>query len=104
MGASGRSPLERARSSAPRPDRSVALTVIDIEDVAVDKRSFVRRDEDDRVGKLLREAEATHRNRRHQSGRIRVPVKRVSLPVSVGPGATAFTRIPTSRPRAPPTW
>src|SRR6202022_173251 len=29
--------------------------------------SFVRRDEYDRVGKLLREAEATHRNTRHQS-------------------------------------
>src|SRR6266849_4344059 len=35
--------------------------------MAGDERSFVRRDEDDRVGKLLREAEATHRNTRYQS-------------------------------------
>src|ERR1700738_1769986 len=35
--------------------------------MAGDERSFVRRHEDDRVGKLLREAEATHRNSRHQS-------------------------------------
>src|SRR5580692_10044834 len=34
--------------------------------MAGDERSFVRRDEDDRIGKLLREAEATHRNSRHQ--------------------------------------
>jgi DNA-binding transcriptional LysR family regulator len=45
----------------------VALAAIDVEDVAVDERSFVQRDEDDRVGKFLREAEAAHRNRRHQS-------------------------------------
>jgi hypothetical protein len=32
------------------PDRSVAFTAIDVQDVAVDERSFVRRDEDDRVG------------------------------------------------------
>src|SRR5437899_1588047 len=60
-------PWPGARRSAARPDTSVALTAIDVEDVAADKRSFVRRDEDDRVGKLLREAEAAHRNRRHQS-------------------------------------
>src|SRR5882724_5092800 len=35
--------------------------------MAGDERSFVRRDVDDRVGNLLREAEATHRNTRHQS-------------------------------------
>src|SRR5262249_7983552 len=61
------SPLDRARRSAPRPYRSVALSTIDVEDVAIDERSFVRRDENDRVGKLFREAEATHRNRRYQS-------------------------------------
>src|SRR6202165_2016548 len=35
--------------------------------MAGDEWSLVRRDEYDRVGKLLREAEATHRNTRHQS-------------------------------------
>src|ERR1700733_1665816 len=35
--------------------------------MAGDERRFVRGDEDDRVGKLFREAEATHRNTRHQS-------------------------------------
>src|SRR2546428_435476 len=35
--------------------------------MAGDERSVVRRDEDDRARKLLREAEATHRNTRHQS-------------------------------------
>src|SRR4029077_10401729 len=35
--------------------------------MAGDERSFVRRVEDDRVGELLREAEAIHRNSRHQS-------------------------------------
>src|SRR5882724_344878 len=37
--------------------------------MAGDERSFVRRDKDDRVGKLVREAEATHGNTRHQ-GRL----------------------------------
>src|ERR1700684_1883840 len=60
-------PRPGARRSAPRPDGSVAFTAIDVEDVAVDERSCVRRDEDDRVGKLLREAEATHRNRGRKS-------------------------------------
>src|SRR5712671_1691488 len=35
--------------------------------MAGDEGSFVRRDEDDRVGNLLGEAEAPHRNTRHQS-------------------------------------
>src|ERR1700730_16224133 len=43
------------------------VTAVDVEDMAGDERSFIRRDEDDRIGKLLREAEATHRNTGHQS-------------------------------------
>src|ERR1700693_2080525 len=42
------------------------VTAVDVEDMAGDERSLVRCDEDDRVGKLLREAEATHWNSRHQ--------------------------------------
>src|SRR5580693_6357045 len=43
------------------------FTAVDVEDMAGDERSFVRGDEDDGAGKLLREAEATHRNSRHKS-------------------------------------
>ena len=47
------------------------------------------------MGDLLREAEAAHRNSLTKAALFSaVPVKRVSMPVSVGPGATAFTRIP----------
>src|SRR5277367_906411 len=46
------------------------FTAIDIEDMAGDERSFVRRDEYDRVGKLLGAAEAADRNTRHQSGLV----------------------------------
>src|SRR6202023_2643618 len=43
------------------------VTAVDVEDMAGDEWRLVRRDEDDRVGELLREAETTHRNSRHQS-------------------------------------
>src|ERR1700758_3644284 len=49
------------------PDKSVALAAIDVEDMAGDVGGSLRRDEDDRVGKLFREAKAGHRNGRHQS-------------------------------------
>src|SRR6267378_4086650 len=39
------------------------LAAVDVEDMAGDEGSLVRRDEDDRVGQLLGEAERTHRNR-----------------------------------------
>ncbi len=71
------------------------LAAIDVEDMAGDERSLVRGDEDDRVGEFLREAEAAHRNTVIRAVLFSgVPVKRVSMPVSVGPGATLFTRIP----------
>jgi hypothetical protein len=41
------------------------------------------------------EAEATHRNTRHESGLVlRRASKTFNMRVSEGPGATAFTRIP----------
>src|SRR6476661_3791226 len=46
---------------------SVGFTAVDIEDMAANEGSLVLRHEDDRVGNLLRDAEAIHRNSRHQS-------------------------------------
>ena len=71
------------------------MTAVDVEDVARDERGFVRCDEHDSVGNLLGEAESTQRNLRLE-GRLvlRRAGEAVSIPVSVGPGETAFTRIP----------
>src|SRR6266478_430517 len=54
-----------ARTGMPR--ELVALAAIDVENMAGDVGSSLRRDKDDRVGKLFREAEPGHRNGRHQS-------------------------------------
>src|SRR5438034_8099959 len=48
-------------------DQLMSFAAIDVEDVAGNERRLVRCDEDDRVGELLREAEATHRNSRDES-------------------------------------
>src|ERR1700676_1608747 len=55
--------LAQSRSMKREPELPSAggVTAVDVEDMAGDERSFVRRDEDDRVGKLFREAEAAHR-------------------------------------------
>ena len=70
------------------------VTAVDVEEVAGDVRGFVGGDEDDRVGTSSCEAEATERDLRSDRAAFFsvVPVKRVSMPVSVGPGATPFTR------------
>src|SRR3984885_10921360 len=49
-----------------RTDSVSGEASVDIQDSASDERGLVRRDEHDRLGKLLREAEATHRNIRYQ--------------------------------------
>ena len=68
------------------------MTPGDVEDVSGDERGFVRRDEHDRVGNLPTRPLGTP-----VTGAAlfsRVPVKRVNMPVSVGPDATPFTRVP----------
>src|SRR5882672_7801009 len=53
------------------PLRSVGgVAAVDVEDVAGDEGGVARRDEDDRVGELLREAEAGHRNFGDQVGLV----------------------------------
>src|SRR4030088_710200 len=70
--------------SIPFAGSASGLAAVDVEDVAGDERSFVRRDEDDRVGKLLREAEATHRNTRHQSRLVLRRAREAGQHASVG--------------------
>ena len=73
------------------------VTAVDVEDMTGDEPGLVRRDEHDAVSDLLGEAEPAERNlRRQRRLRCSQPCrsKRVNIPVSVGPGATAFTRIP----------
>jgi hypothetical protein len=72
-----------------------AVSAVDVEDMARDEPGFVRCDEHDAVGDFLGEAESAQRHLRRQ-GRLvlRCTGEAVSMPVSVGPGATAFTRMP----------
>src|SRR5271155_3545099 len=80
--------LQPWRARLGRLDRNAAgsvsgVTAVDVEDMAGDERSFVRRNEDDRVGKLLRETEATHRNTRHQSRLVLRRARKTGQHVSV---------------------
>jgi hypothetical protein len=73
---------------------NVVKTFPPIEPIALSQYPF-RGDEDGRVGKFLRAAEATHQNTRHQSDLVLRRARKTGyMPVSVGPGATAFTRMP----------
>ena len=74
----------------------MALAAIDRDDLAGHEGRFVRSDEDDRVGKLLRLSRGEPIGTVVTSAALffGVPVKRLSMPVSVGPGATALTRTP----------
>src|SRR5260370_5351158 len=60
------------------------LPAVDVEDMAGDVGSLVRRDEYDRVCKLLREAEATHRNTRRESGLVLLRACKTGQHASVG--------------------
>src|ERR1700730_408079 len=55
------------RHSRARTGSVGGVTAVDVEDVTRDEPGFVRADEHDAVGDLLRAAEPTHRNTRHQS-------------------------------------
>src|ERR1700674_5100537 len=68
------------------------VTAVDVEDVAGDERGFVRWDEHDRVGNLSTRCVGTLVTGAPLFSRV--PVKRVTMPVSVGPDATPFTRAP----------
>src|SRR5712671_4026631 len=60
------------------------LPAVDVEDMAGDVGSLVRRDEYDRVCKLLREAEATHRNTRRESSLVLLRACKTGQHASVG--------------------
>src|SRR4029079_9257441 len=62
-----RSPGCPGKSTGKLRTGSVALAAIDVEDMPGDEGSFIRRDKDDGIGDLLRQAEAIHRNSRHES-------------------------------------
>src|SRR5882672_770335 len=72
---------------------------VDGDDLSGDERRPVRRRELDGVGDFLRPAHTLERNAGDQAGLASAfPVKRFSISVSTGPGATALTRTPNAAP------
>jgi hypothetical protein len=61
------------------------VSAVDVEDVTRDEPGFTSSERPSRPSGTCAARAALF---------FDVPVKRVSMPVSVGPGATAFTRIP----------
>src|ERR1700691_3290540 len=64
--ASGFPPGQACRPARRPTCRSVSHAAVDIEDVAGDVGGLIRCDEDDRVGEVLRQAEATQRDMPHR--------------------------------------
>ena len=99
-GAGDEGGLSRERGHGPSSfilrDQPAVLPPSTGHDLAGHERGLVGGEEDDGLRDLLRRADAAERDAASTSAALRsgVPVKRLSMPVSVGPGATALTRTP----------
>jgi hypothetical protein len=77
------------------------LATVDEEHLTGREGRLARSEEDDRICDLVGLARTLERNTRHQAGlRSALPVKRSSIAVSIGPGATALIRTPDALPPA----